>query len=144
MIKQHAGYAIRKMMYDALYGKVTVSSDLIPVYDNITTDTPQPFIKIGASQWQISSNAVTNKDGLSDNISLNIQIETLYGGSMLCSQIIGEVVKVISTADQNGTLCIAPPFKIMEFEQTLWNQISAIDREVEIGNVEYGFRITQS
>lgn len=142
MIKQHAQYALRKMMFNALYGNVTVSSDLIPVYDNIVANTPPPYIKIGNCRWEMSS--VSNKDVLSDNFHLFIEVDTNYGGSMLCSQIIGEVIKVISTKDKAGTLCIESPFKIAEFEQSGGDQVSAIDREVEVGNVEYGFRITQS
>jgi hypothetical protein len=143
MIKQHAQYALRKMMYGALAGKIVISSVTIPVYDNVSPNAPEPFIKIGTCRWNLD-NVGTKDSSYSDVFHLNIEVYTEYGGSMLCSQIIGEVIKIISTDDKAGTLCIDSPFRIIEFELESGEQRTAIDMEDEEGYIQYGFRIIQT
>lgn len=139
--KRSAQYAIRKLFFDTLYEKVVVGADMITVYDNAPKDVPVPFIKIADCKWE--PDATVPKGFYRDNYFIQIEVHTHYGGSMLCAQILDEIVQVVSQSCIAGTFCL-DSFKISLFELTAGEQTTAIDEDEEQGYVQYGFNIVQS
>jgi hypothetical protein len=137
--KLHAQYALRKLFFDTLNDQIAGAI----VYDNVTMDTPKPFVKIGDCRGEIAPNE--DKDYYRDNFYLKVEVYTEYGGSMQCAQILGEVVDVISKSILAGTFCFgeSSPFRLAEFDTVDWEQLSAIDEEEEQAYVQYGAQIVQ-